>query len=84
MFDPSVGTARKVSDFEPGLNTRPNDGRVDRAGNFVIGSYNNAHRCGASGRLGLWVLDAASSEVDQVHQADLTASRAIRSCIQPN
>jgi len=28
--------------------TRPNDGRVDREGNLVIGMYNNYHRAGAS------------------------------------
>ena len=45
-FNPSTGTAQKLCDFEPELGslTRPNDGRVDREGNFVIGSYNNAHR----------------------------------------
>lgn len=37
-------TARKLTEFEPGMDTRPNDGRVDRAGNFVVGSYNMAHR----------------------------------------
>jgi hypothetical protein len=33
-----------VTPFEEGRDTRPNDGRVDREGNFVIGSYNNQHR----------------------------------------
>eukprot|EP00536_Pseudo-nitzschia_multiseries_P014651 jgi/Psemu1/298789/fgenesh1_pm.745_\ len=28
--------------------TRPNDGRVDREGNLVIGMYNNYHRAGSS------------------------------------
>jgi sugar lactone lactonase YvrE len=29
------------------MNTRPNDGRVDRHGNFIIGSYNKSHRLDA-------------------------------------
>ena len=28
--------------------TRPNDGRVDRYGNLVVGMYNNYHRAGAT------------------------------------
>ena len=36
-FRPATGAARKIADFERKLDTRPNDGRVDRAGNFVIG-----------------------------------------------
>lgn len=55
-FSPATGAARKLTDFEPGLNTRPNDGRVDREGNFVIGSYNNSHRQDGSEIGGLWRL----------------------------
>ena len=45
QFDPrSKAVKTRLTDFEPGLNTRPNDGRVDRSGNFIIGSYNNDHR----------------------------------------
>lgn len=57
-FNPSSGAARLLSDFEPKLNTRPNDGRVDRRGNFVIGSYNNAHRQDGQEIGGLWRLTA--------------------------
>eukprot|EP00854_Cymbomonas_tetramitiformis_P021335 gene21335-25641_t len=32
---------------ERGVNTRGNDGRVDRSGRFVFGMYNNYHRGGA-------------------------------------
>ena len=55
-FSPDTGSARKIADFERKLDTRPNDGRVDRAGNFVIGSYNNAHRQDGAEIGGLWRL----------------------------
>ncbi|KAG1655181.1 hypothetical protein FOA52_004200 [Chlamydomonas sp. UWO 241] len=55
-FSTDDGRAVKITDFEPGLDTRPNDGRVDREGNFVVGSYNNAHRQNGAEIGGLWRL----------------------------
>ena len=39
--------SESLCEFEAGMNTRPNDGRVDRHGNFIIGSYNKSHRLDA-------------------------------------
>jgi len=36
-FVPSSGEVEKICDYEADLNTRPNDGKCDREGNFVIG-----------------------------------------------
>ena len=35
---PSTGQVEKICDFEADLNTRPNDGKCDHEGNFVIGT----------------------------------------------
>jgi sugar lactone lactonase YvrE len=43
-FNLETGAITTLSEFETGRNTRPNDGRTDKDGNFVIGSYNNNHR----------------------------------------
>ncbi|GAX85564.1 hypothetical protein CEUSTIGMA_g12979.t1 [Chlamydomonas eustigma] len=56
-FDLTAGVARKLTDFERPLDTRPNDGRVDRFGSFVVGSYNNAHRQDGAEIGGLWRLN---------------------------
>ena len=62
QFDPRSKTVKtRLTDFEPGLNTRPNDGRVSRNGDFIIGSYNNDHRLDAQPIGGLWKLDANNS-----------------------
>lgn len=49
--------------------TRPNDGRVDRQGRFVLGMYNNYHRVGASAgenNAGLFRLDAATMQYEEI------------------
>ncbi|GAB5362305.1 hypothetical protein AAMO2058_000785500 [Amorphochlora amoebiformis] len=47
-FHLSTGIMHKMTDWPEskmyGLDTRPNDGRVDRSGNLVVGSYNFGHR----------------------------------------
>ena len=43
-FNLETGAITLLAEFEKGRNTRPNDGRVDKNGNFVIGSYNKNHR----------------------------------------
>jgi len=56
-YDPKSGKTEKVVDFEPELNTRPNDAKCDRQGNFVIGSYNKNHREDKLNIGGLWRLN---------------------------
>jgi len=49
--------------------TRPNDGRVDRDGNLVVGMYNQYHRAGAtegSNNAGLFRLSASSLEWEEI------------------
>jgi len=53
--------------------TRPNDGRVDREGNLVIGMYNNYHRAGASegaNNCGLYRLCANTKTLDPLFPPD--------------
>ena len=56
MISPEGDPIRAMPDFASGPSvlcdrpdhmstTRPNDGRVDRFGNFVVGMYNQYHRC---------------------------------------
>ena len=42
FFDCTTGTVTPLADVEPGLGTRLNDGRCDRQGNFVFGTFNEA------------------------------------------
>lgn len=55
-MNPATGATAKLCEFEPGLNTRPNDGRVDPAGSLVIGSYNLSHRQDGREIGGVWRL----------------------------
>ena len=84
QFDPrSKAVKTRLTDFEPGLNTRPNDGRVDRSGNFIIGSYNNDHRVDASAIGGLWRLDANNNrQLDEVLDYKHRCSNCI--CFSPD
>ena len=76
-FDPATKKLKLLSEFEPGLNTRPNDGRVDRFGNFVIGSYNNAHRVDAAPIGGLWRLRAKGQELEEILDYKFRCSNCI-------
>ncbi|KAL7527985.1 hypothetical protein ACHAXR_004682 [Thalassiosira sp. AJA248-18] len=67
-----ISSGGPISDFSTGPRplvdrpdhmtaTRPNDGRIDRYGNFVLGMYNQYHRAGAtegSNNAGLYRLNA--------------------------
>ena len=49
--------------------TRPNDGRVDRFGNFVVGMYNQYHRAGATegaNNAGLYRLNARNLQWEEI------------------
>lgn len=61
-----TGETVRICEYEPGLNTRPNDGKCDRAGNFVIGSYNNNHREDKQNIAGLWRLNAVDLSLEEV------------------
>ena len=36
-WDPESGGVTAICDYEAGMDTRPNDGKCDRQGNFLIG-----------------------------------------------
>jgi len=76
-YEPSTRKLKLLSEFEPGLNTRPNDGRVDRFGNFVIGSYNNAHRVDGQPIGGLWRLPANAGQLEEVLDYKFRCSNCI-------
>lgn len=42
FFEPASGALHAIADVEPELNTRLNDGKCDRAGNFVFGMKDEA------------------------------------------
>lgn len=49
--------------------TRPNDGRIDRYGNFVVGMYNQYHRAGATegdNNAGLFRLSASTLQWEEI------------------
>lgn len=49
FFDFSSGEAATICDIEPGLTTRTNDGRCDRQGRFVFGTFNEGEPRAAIG-----------------------------------
>lgn len=66
FYEPTTGTVQKICDYEDGLNTRPNDAKVDRHGNFVIGSYNNNHREDKQNIAGLWRLNPVDLTLTEI------------------
>ena len=77
-WDPSKpNEMRKICDYEPGLNTRPNDGKCDRQGNFIIGSYNNNHREDKLNIAGLWRLNSKSLELEEIMDYRFRCSNTI-------
>ena len=58
----------RICEYEPGLNTRPNDGKCDRAGNFVIGHIPVPHAPLAVERA---VLGGAVSRIEETSQKEL-------------
>ena len=78
-YEPSSRKLKLLSEFEPGLNTASNDGRVDRFGNFVIGSYNNAHRVDGQPIGGLWRLPRTAASSKKCWITSLDAATAFAS-----
>ena len=81
-YDPETRATTALADVLPerNQNTRPNDGRVDRAGNFVYGSYNSFHRGGSdvgAANAGLYRLDASSGAVTEVLDYKFRVSNGI-------
>ena len=81
-YDPETRATSVLADVLPerNQNTRPNDGRVDRAGNFVYGSYNNFHRGGSdvgAANAGLYRLDSATGAVTEVLDYKFRVSNGI-------
>lgn len=81
-YDPRTGAKEQLCDFEPGLNTRPNDGRVDRHGNLIIGSYNLDHKKDALAIGGVYQLQAGSRHLREVLDYKIRVSNA--TCFTPD
>eukprot|EP00793_Prasinoderma_coloniale_P003576 PRCOL_00002950-RA len=78
LFDMRSGKFTPYApDFEAGCDTRPNDGRVDRQGNFVISGYNNVHRANALESSGVYVLRARDVDVS-AGGADAQTAKLVR------
>lgn len=81
-YDPRTGAKEQLCDFEPGLDTRPNDGRVDRHGNLIIGSYNNSHKVNAQAIGGVYQLPAGERQLREVLDYKIRVSNA--TCFTPD
>jgi len=81
-FNLATGEISLITPFEEGLNTRPNDGRVDKAGNFVVGSYNNNHRGDGQDIAGLYRLSAETKELTEILGYRFRCSNCI--CFSPD
>merc|ERR1719199_2452334 len=81
-FDLETGAVSVLAEFEDGRNTRPNDGRVDKEGNFVIGSYNKNHRGDAKEIGGLWRLEAGTGRLTEILDYTFRCSNA--TCFSPD
>ena len=66
-----------MCDYEPDLNTRPNDGKCDREGNFVIGSYNNNHRQDEKNIAGMWRLSKDDKSLTEIMDYRFRCSNTI-------
>jgi len=77
FYDPGTGASEKVCDYEPDLNTRPNDGKCDRDGNFVIGSYNNNHRQDEKNIAGMWRLSKDDKSLTEIMDYRFRCSNTI-------
>lgn len=81
-YDPRTRAKEILADFEPGLNTRPNDARVDRFGNLVVGSYNNDWRKDAEEIGSVWQMPAGTRELVNVLDYKIRCSNA--TCFTPD
>ncbi|KAL3806501.1 hypothetical protein ACHAXA_002810 [Cyclostephanos tholiformis] len=68
-FDLASDPTHLVHRPDHGSTTRPNDGRVDRYGNLVLGMYNQYHRAGATegeNNAGLYRLSSRTLEWEEI------------------
>lgn len=77
VFDLLMKKLKFLSEFEFGLNTRSNDGRVDRVGFFVIGSYNNVYCVDVVFIGGLWCLFGNGGELEEILDYKFRCSNCI-------
>lgn len=75
--DEGESSRMQVCDYEPELNTRPNDGKCDREGNFVIGSYNNNHRQDEKNIAGMWRLSKDDKSLTEIMDYRFRCSNTI-------
>lgn len=59
-LDLNTGRSQALAHFEDGLATRANDGRCDRAGNFIFGTFDEVRQGAPAGR---WYRYSASGEL---------------------
>ena len=81
-YDPRTRAKEDMTAFEPGLNTRPNDARVDRFGNLVVGSYNNSWRADAHEIGSVWRMSAGTRELAEIIDYKIRCSNA--TCFTPD
>ena len=80
FFDLATGTVAPLADVEPELTTRLNDGRRDRAGNFVFGTFNEAEPRLPIGSF--YRLNAASLRVERLALPRVAIANSI--CFSPD
>jgi L-arabinonolactonase len=80
FFDLATGTVTPLADVEPDLSTRLNDGRCDRAGNFVFGTFNEAEPRLAIGSF--YRLSAAGLHLERLDLPSVAIANSI--CFSPD
>lgn len=80
--DPKTNAKEILTQFEPGLNTRPNDARVDRFGNLVVGSYNNNWRGDAESIGSVWRMSAGTRFLSEILDYKIRCSNT--TCFTPD
>jgi triosephosphate isomerase len=81
-YDPKTRAKEILTAFEPGRNTRPNDARVDRFGNLVVGSYNNSWRADAEEIGSVWRMNAGTRSLTEIIDYKIRCSNA--TCFTPD
>jgi L-arabinonolactonase len=80
FFDLDTGEVAPVADVEADLTTRLNDGRCDRQGNFVFGTFNEAEPRLPIGSF--YRLNAASLRLDRLELGRVAIANSI--CFSPD
>jgi L-arabinonolactonase len=83
FFDFSNGAVTPIATVEEGLSTRLNDGRCDRQGNFVFGTFNEVEEGGVRAPIGsFYRLNAASLVLERLPLKHVAIANSI--CFSPD